>query len=140
MGNRGVTLIEVLVVATLIGLVAAVAAPSVGSGVETVKLRSSAERLAATFRLARERAVRSRHYWQVSVDAKTGRVELRDLEGQYARDWELSAIADQQISLQFPPDGSVPAGKVVLRNSRGRTATVETDPFTAFAAVTESVQ
>src|SRR6266404_5521520 len=69
--SSGVTLIEMLVVMTLIAMLAAVAAPSVGSGIETVRLRTTAERLAATLRTARGRAIRTRHYMQVSVDPQT---------------------------------------------------------------------
>src|SRR5437773_10627062 len=88
--QSGITLIEMLVVMTLLGIVAAIAGPSVGSGVETVRLRSTAERLAATFRTGRNRAVRARHYMEVSVDPQARLVELRDLESSRPVDsWEI---------------------------------------------------
>src|SRR5260370_33404566 len=78
-----------LVVMTLIGLLAAVAAPSVGSGVETVRLRSTGERLAATMRPGRDRAMRAHRFMEASVDPKSGLVELRDLEAGSMTAWEL---------------------------------------------------
>ena len=146
--QAGFTLIEMLVVITLVGLMAAVVAPSVGAGVETLRLRSSAERLAATLKLARERAVRTRHYHEVAVDPELRRVEMKDLEGDYARDWEIPEtlkviadcglrIADCQTTFLFSPDGSVPPAKVLLENSRGRRIEVVMDPFTAFATTKE---
>jgi len=140
--NAGITLMEMLVVMTLIGLLASVATPSVTAGMETVKLRSSAERVAATLRLARERAVRTRHYFQVTVDPQTRRVELRDLEGDFVRDWTLpetiSVKAERSLLFLFGPDGSVPSLHVDLENSKRRTASVEMDAFTALPAVTET--
>jgi type II secretion system protein H len=142
--DAGITLLEMLVVVTLVGLLAAVTAPAVGSGIETVKLRSSAERLASTMRLARERAVRTRHYQQVTVDPQTRRVELRDLEGDYARAWEIpETIAvqlKQPLFLQFAPDGGVPELHVELQNSRRRMVSVEMDAFTALPSVKEVAQ
>src|SRR5580658_3833519 len=88
---RGITLIEMLVVMTIVGLIAAVVAPSVGSGVETVRLRATGERLAATLRTARTRALRTRHYMQISVDPQSRAVELRDLEGGAVSSWEIPA-------------------------------------------------
>ena len=140
--NAGITLIEMLVVMTLIGLLASVATPSVTAGMETVKLRNSAERLAATLRLARERAVRTRHYFQVTVDPQAHRVELRDLEGDFARDWQMpetiSVKVDHVLLFQFGPDGSVPSLHVDLENSKKRVASVDMDAFTALPAISET--
>lgn len=51
--QRGFTLMELLVVMVLIGVVAGLASLSIGDGAER-KLRSEAERLAATLKLARD--------------------------------------------------------------------------------------
>ena len=52
-GQRGFTLMELLVVMVLIGVVAGLASLSIGDGAAR-QLRSEAERLAATLRLARD--------------------------------------------------------------------------------------
>ncbi|SRR5579871_670718 len=139
--RRGITLIELLVVMTLVGLLAAVAAPSIGSGIETVRLRASGERLASTMRLARTRAVRLRHYMQVSVDPKSNEVSLRDLEGNSVSTWEIpptvAVLSDRPMAFLVYPDGGEQAMRVGLRNQRGRTLEVSTDPFTLFPSVRE---
>jgi prepilin-type N-terminal cleavage/methylation domain-containing protein len=135
--NRGITLIETLVVVTLIGLLAAVVSPAVGSGVETVRLRTSGERLAATMRMARERAVRTRHYWQVSVDPETRIVELRDLQGDAVKQWELPvAVEGEAVSAVFAPDGSFSTLRLTLVNQRGRGLRLEMDALTGMALET----
>jgi type II secretion system protein H len=149
MRQAGITLLEMLVVMMLIGLLASVATPSVTAGMETVKLRSAAERLAATLRLARVRAVRTRHYFQVTVDPRTRRVELRDLEGEYVRDWETPVAVNAECGMRnaecpnsfvFPPDGSVPGARLVLENARNRRLAVDLDAFTGLPAVKELPQ
>src|SRR5207244_3334974 len=100
------------------------------------------ERLAATFKVAHDRAVRTRHYFEVSVDPESRRVELKDLEGEFSRDWELPETiqvkAERRISFQFPPDGGTPVIHVALENARQRKLAVNMDPFTAFPSVKES--
>jgi len=137
--NDGITLMEMLVVMTIIGLLASVATPAVTAGMETVKLRTSAERLAATLRLARVSAVRTRHYFQVTVDPQARRVELRDLESDFVRDWQLPETVSMKLQrsllLQFAPDGSVPSLHMELENSRRRIVAVDLDAFTALPSV-----
>ena len=141
---RGVTLIEMLVVMTLVGLLAAVVAPSVGSGVETVRLRATGERLAATLRMARTRALRTQHYMQVSVDPQSRAVELRDLEGGSVSAWEIPNTIEVQskrpLTFLVYPDGGSQVMRVGLRNQRGRQVEVAPDPFTMFPTVREVSQ
>ncbi len=144
MKERGITLIEMLVVTTLIGLLAAVVSPSVASGLDTLRLRSAGDQLAATFKLAHDRAVRTRHYFEVSVDPESRRVELKDLEGAFARNWELPETiqvkAERRLAFPFGPDGGMPVIRVPLENARKRALAVEMDPFTAFPTWKEVVK
>ena len=128
----GITLIELLVVVTLIGLLAAVAAPSVGSGIETVRLRSTAERVAATLRTGHDRALRTHHYMEVSIDRS---VELRDLEAKTVSSWEIpETIRTKKTSCLIYPDGTMQAD-ITLTNAKGRAVEVKMDPFTLFPEV-----
>ena len=142
--KRGITLIEMLVVMTILGLLAAVVGPSVGSGVETVRLRATGEKLASTLRLARTRALRTRHYMQVTVDPQSRAVELRDLEGGSASSWEIpntiQVQSDRALKFLVYPDGGSQVMRVDLRNQRGRQVEVASDPFTMFPSVREVSQ
>ena len=139
--QSGITLMELLVVMTLIAVLTAVAAPSVGSGVETVRLRSASERLAATFRTAHERAMRTHHYQEVSVDPQSRAVELRDLESGSVASWDIPAAvvvkAEQRVAFLVYPDGGTAAMRVTLENARGRQTEIVMDPFTLVPAVRE---
>ena len=139
--KRGITLIEMLVVMTLVGLLTAVVAPSVGSGVETVRLRATGEKLAATLRTARTRALRTQHYMQVSVDPQLRIVELRDLEGGSVSSWEIPSTiqvrSEQRLAFLVYPDGGTQMMRLELRNQRGREVEVVSDPFTMFPTVRE---
>ena len=142
--QSGITLIEMLVVMTLIGVLAAVAAPSVGSSIETLRWRSATERMAATFRTAHERALRLHHYMEVGVDPKSSLVELRDLQTGSLVSWEIphtvSVKADRRLSFLLYPDGGVQAMQVRLENGRGRQAEIVLDSFTLLASVREVTQ
>jgi len=142
--EQGVTLIEMLVVMTLVGLLAAVVAPSVGSGVETVRLRATGEKLAATLRTARTRALRTRHYMQITVDPQSRAVELRDLESGAVSSWEIPATiqvqSERALTFLVYPDGGSQMMRVDLRNQRGRRVEVASDPFTMFPSVREVAQ
>ncbi len=139
--QRGITLIEMLVAVTLVALLAAVAAPSVGSGVDTVRLQSTAERMAATLRTGRDRARRSHHYMEVSVDPQTREVALRDLEAGSMSAWEIPPAievkSEKRVAFMLYPDGGAQAMRVSFENSRGRRLEVVMDPFTLFPAVKE---
>ena len=142
--QSGITLIEMLVVMTLAALLAAIVAPSVGSGVDTMRLRSTAERMAATFRTAHERAMRSHHYMEVSVDPLSRAVELRDLESGSLASWEIPGTivvkAEQRVAFLLYPDGGAQAMRIRLENGRGRQTEIVMDPFTLFPAVLEVSQ
>lgn len=142
--TSGVTLIELLVVLTIVGVLAAVVAPSVGSGLDTVKLRSTAERMAATFRVAHERAVRSHHYMQVTIDPGSRLVELRDLEGGSTAGWDIPAAivvrAEKPAAFLLYPDGGAQLMHVTLENARGRQLEIVMDSFTMFPSVREVSQ
>ena len=127
-------------VLTIIAVMAGVVFPGVTAGLDTLRLKSTADRLASTFRFARERALRRQTVCQVTVDPARRAVELEDLgPSPYRRSWELP----QQIVLRpervrtfvFPPDGASPHIGLTLANSRGRTASVEFDLLSALPRV-----
>jgi len=74
---RGFTLIELVVTLFILALAATVVAPSVVSGVETLKARTEAAGLATFLRGAREQAVTHHRAYEVRVKSAEGVVELR---------------------------------------------------------------
>ena len=155
MGSRewkkesGVTLLELLVVVALASILLAVVFPSVGSGLTTLELRTSAQRLAAAAHYARDQAVHRQTAFHLEIDSQAGTVAVMDLEGKARRAFELPASVRVESILPpeeeatsrvrrflFMPDGAAPAFEVVLANQR-RQVTVASDPLTGSAKVRE---
>ena len=143
---RGITLLEMVVVLTIIAVLGAIVFPSVTAGLDTLRLKSAADRLANTFRYARVRALRQQTVCQVTVDPERRRVELEDLKGaaasgkpSYQRSWQLPpgiVVEPRRMrTFVFPPDGGTPQVALRLINARGRAATVEFDVLTALPRV-----
>ena len=162
--QRGVTLLELIVVVALASVLLAVVFPSVGAGLRTLELRSAAQRLAASARYARDQAVHRQRFYELEIDAEAGTVTVTDFAGESRRSFELPAsvrverilpeenafphvqarvghpqarVGDPQPRrFLFSPDGSAPAFEIVLGNDR-RQAAVRSNPLTGFAKVEE---
>ena len=74
--HRGVTLLELLIVLTLMALIAAMVLPMFGGGVSGTDLKSAARDVAAGLRLARDRAIsqRAESLLELNLEARTFRV------------------------------------------------------------------
>ncbi len=134
--SRGITLMELLVALTIMALVGGVLYPSVVAGLDTLRLKSAADRLANTFRFARERALRRQTVCQVTVDPAGGLVAVEDAGAEpYRRSWEMPrgvvVREERRRTFVFPPDGGAPHIGLTLANARGRTASVEFDLLSA---------
>lgn len=151
--QRGVTLLELLVVVALASVLLAVVFPSVGAGLRTLELRSAAQRLAASARYAREQAVHRQRFYELEIDVEAGIVTVTDFSGESRRSFELPAsvrverILPEEIPrlraregrprrFLFSPDGNAPAFEIVLGNDR-RQAAVRSNPLTGFPRVVE---
>lgn len=66
--RRGYTLIETVVVLLVLALAAGVAAPSIGRGLDTIRLRAEVAGVASFLRAARERAISQHHALEVGID------------------------------------------------------------------------
>ena len=133
-------------VITIVAVVGGVVFPSVTAGLDTLRLKSTADRLANTFRFARDRALRRQTICQVTVDPKQRRVEFEDLglaaaseSEPYRRSWEIPpeiiVRLERARTFVFPPDGGNPHVDITLANARGRTAAVEFDFLSALPRV-----
>ena len=74
---RGFTLIELVVTLFVLALAAGVVAPSVVSGVGTLRARTETAGIATLLRAAREQAVTHNRAYEVRVKSEEGIVELR---------------------------------------------------------------
>jgi type II secretion system protein H len=143
--TRGFTLVEVLLVLLIIGIMAALALPSVGKGFRTVQLRKSAQLMAATLRHTRAKAIREQMVYLLRLDLHNQKVEVFDEDKKYHREFGLpEGITMKRISLlrgdkkeleksrifTFFPNGMTESFEVLITNSKGREIRVIQDGWT----------
>jgi general secretion pathway protein H len=150
--SRGFTLIELMVVLVLLGVLLAVAFPSIGGGMATVKLKTSSREIAATLRLARSKAIREQQVYLVGFDLTKNQMELSSENLKYQKFFSLAegisiekvtplkAKADwnqQRYYYFFTPNGLTESFEVVLRNERGRAIKVVQNSLTGSPRIEE---
>jgi general secretion pathway protein H len=121
--TRGVTLLELLIVLSIMGIVAAMVVPMLGGGVSTTELKSSARQMAAALRLARSEALATRreHFVLLDLERRVFRVDTDTREIALPRDVELKLftaqsdlVSDKVGSIRFYPDGGSNGGRVTI--------------------------
>ena len=146
--SKGVTLLDLLVVAALASILLALVFPSIRAGMATVSLRSSAQRVAAAAKFARDQAIYRQRAFELEIDKNAGTIAVVDTAGE-TRSFKLSEsvrigdilprepAGDSDIRrFLFSPDGSSVAFEITLENSRRRVQ-IATDPLTGFPKVTD---
>jgi len=78
--RAGITLIEMLIVVALVSLLAGVSFPAIGAGLESLRLVSAANQVAAFFNTALNRAERRQQVVQVLVLPQQGLLRMRSTE------------------------------------------------------------
>jgi general secretion pathway protein H len=121
--RAGFTLIEMLVVLALMALIAGIAIPILGPGVSTAELKSSARKVAAGLRMAREDAVATRTDTRLVLDLEHRTFQIERDTHVYAlpRGLELKLftaqndiISESVGAIRFYPDGGSTGGRVTL--------------------------
>ena len=148
--RRGITLLEVLVVMTLIAILSALVYPSFGNALSTLRMRGAARQVISACRLAKWEAVSKRQPYRLLVDVEKNQIVVADLAGLRSKEIDLPAglrvFQSQKISENGPanasefyffPNGTAEAGAITLRDSQGKDITVKIDLLTGDAAIQE---
>jgi prepilin-type N-terminal cleavage/methylation domain-containing protein len=142
MPERGITLIEMLIVVTLIGLMAGISFPAVSSGVDSLRLSSAADTVVAFLNAALNRAERRQIVLEVSIFKKKGLLRMRSAEPGFLREIEMppgvtiTATHPEDLERVFLyPGGTVPRIGVELTNRRGMKKTVRVDPISGIPQI-----
>ena len=151
--ENGFSLLELLVVLVIISLMSAMIVPRIGGTIEKLNLKTAANKIAASLRYARSRAVSEKETYVVSFDFDANRmvvftessvinaqVEGADITPQI---YELPEGAWLEVAesirgeeetklfeVFFYPSGNSSGGKITLSGEKNRTYTLQIDFIT----------
>jgi prepilin-type N-terminal cleavage/methylation domain-containing protein len=144
--QRGVTLIEMLIVMALIALVAGMAAPSVSAGLDTLRLRSTSDAIIGFLNTALSRADTRQQVVEILISPAEGTLIAISADQGFQKRLDivspikilsvqpaLVADADDQNQTRrflVYPGGSVPKIVIEIGNAQGRKRLVSIDPIT----------
>ena len=136
--TRGFTLIELVVTLFVLSLAASVVAPSVVSGVGTLKARAETAGIATFLRGAREQAVTHNRTYEVRVKSEEGIVELRTgntvpATRRLAPGLRVTADPPAAQIITFLPQG-LSSGSRLRVEMAGRGFLITVDPLTGRVA------
>ena len=147
--ERGVTLVEMMVVVAIVATMAGLVYPAAASGLETLRLNQAAGAVVSLFNEALGRADRREQVVELTIAMKEGYLTLRSSEPGFERRIELPqgvAILSIQPELAEPndsaprqfalyPGGAPPRLAVELGNRRKSRRIVRLDPIVGAARV-----
>ena len=142
--NAGVTLIEMLVVVSLIVILIGISFPSMASGVETLRLNSATGSVVAFINGGLNRAERHQVVVEVTIAKRENFLSLRSTERGFERRLDLpEGIKIENVLPEVPgeepdtprsfmlyPGGTVPGFGLTLVNRKGAERLVRVDPVT----------
>jgi prepilin-type N-terminal cleavage/methylation domain-containing protein len=147
--DAGVTLIEMLVVVTIIAIMIAVSFPTMSSGIETLRLNAATHSIVSFIDSGLNRAERRQRVVEVTISKVDSTVSLRSSEPGFERRLQLpEGIRIESIFPELPeedamasrsfflyPGGTVPAFGVSLVNRKRAARVVRVDPMTGVPRV-----
>jgi general secretion pathway protein H len=145
-GERGFTLLELMVALAIISLVMAVSYAALRGGSRTLHLKTTGRDVLNTFRYAREKAVTEQTGTRVVIDREKQELILTNSLGEAERNYPMPkdikitrvAMAGNEIGngpavIRFLPNGSCDSGEVLLQVENGPKLRIFTDPITGGA-------
>lgn len=146
--QRGVTLIEMVIVVALLGLLVGITFPAVTAGIDSLRLSSATDSIVSFLNGAMNRAERRQQVIEVTVAPDENTLSLRSTEAGLERTLEmpdgveilevLPPVPMQTAATRrflFYPGGAVPGFGVELVNRRGVRRIVRVDPVVGAPAV-----
>jgi general secretion pathway protein H len=144
-GQRGFTLLEMILVLVIAATVAAVAVPNLQPALANMQLRAATRDIASALRYARGQALSrgreavfsldvERHVYQVSGRRKDYSLPASVQFGLFTAETELSG--EGQGSIRFYPDGSSTGGRVSL-DAAGKRRLVDVNWLTGAVVIRE---
>jgi prepilin-type N-terminal cleavage/methylation domain-containing protein len=147
-GSPGVTLIEMLIVMTLIGLMVGISFPAISSGIDSLRLSSASGDIASFINGALNRAERRQELMELTISKPANQFSLESAAPGFVR--KLAMPSGVTIAAVYPdappnpdgarrfllyPGGTVPRIAVEIVNRRGARRVVRVDPITGVPVV-----
>jgi len=146
-GERGITIIEMLIVVSIIALMAGISYPAVTAGIESVRMRSAADQTAAFLNQALTASERRQQAIEIQVKRNTGALLFRTVDETLVRRVELPqgiVIAEvlppvpmnsEERSVLVYPGAAFPRVTFVLATKKGARRFVRIDPVVGMPVV-----
>jgi prepilin-type N-terminal cleavage/methylation domain-containing protein len=143
-GAAGVTLLEVMIVVTLMAIVAGLSYPSVASGLDSLRLRAASNAIVGFLNVALDRAERHQQVVEISISPRQNTITARSADAAFAKRLEIpetirilsvlpridGAASNETREFLLYPGGGVPALGVEIASASGKRRTVRVDPIT----------
>jgi prepilin-type N-terminal cleavage/methylation domain-containing protein len=142
MHRRGITLVEMLIVVTIIGLIAGISFPAVSSGLDSLRLRSASDSLVSFLNAALNRADRRQEVAEIAISTHDNVLHMTTP----TLSRELSMPPGVTIKAVWPklpdedtneprrflllPGGTVPRIGIEIANRKGARRLVRVNPMT----------
>lgn len=143
--DRGVTLVELVIVLAILGLLSGLTAPRVGEWLDDWRLRAAAERIAQTLRAARSRALYEQRPVMVELLPRELKVRISQPGSGFRSEFALPAgvewgeeegrFSSEVWRVLLPPSGAVEERDLWLRNRAGKTRKIHMDFLLGSAGV-----
>ena len=141
--EKGVTLLEMLVVVGIVAILMGVSYPSIAASIDSVRLATAADSTAAFLNSALNRAEQRHQVLELTIAKRKNQIALRSADPTFLRQLDFPTgvriadilptglIGDEEARVFYLiPGGAAPRVGVQLVNTRGAKRTVRVDPIT----------
>ena len=132
--RRGITLIELVVVVSIIGILIGITLPAATNGLSSIRLRGASNDVASFLNAALNRAERHEQTVEILVYPKQAKLELDSTEPGYTKTLKLpegiQIAGDNPVRILLMPGSAPPRLAVDLFNERGTHRIIRLDPVT----------
>jgi len=146
--NSGVTLMEMMVVVLIIAIAATIAFPAVNSGIESLRLKSASDSIAAFLNSGLNRAERRQQLVEIAISLADNNIVMRSEDPNFVRTLampegvtitkihpEIIGTEETERRYVLYPGGTIPRLGVEIANRRGQRRIVRVDPITGVPQV-----
>lgn len=140
--NRGVTLLEMMIVVTIIGIIAGISFPAVTSGLAGVRLSSAAGSTASFLTSAMNTVERREQPAAIVIAPKENQIAIYTAASAEKPANHLTMPSGITIEGDEPrrvllfPGGAFPKLTLILKSEKGGTRSIQIDPVTAVPRIT----